>query len=231
MSWQVICDFDGTIAVEDVTDLLLERFASPRWRDIEGDWRAGRIGSRECMALQIALMECGVADIEQCAAAVPIDPGFPAFVRDCARRGLPLAIVSDGLDIAIRAVLARHGLQDIPVYSNRLCSGSEALFLEFPHGESACAAGSGTCKCAVSAGTAQAGRRTLLVGDGASDFCLAGRADLVFAKDRLIDHCRDNGLPHRPISGFAEARRLLETLETQQRPAAPANGITAIGVA
>lgn len=231
MDWQVICDFDGTIAIEDVTDRLLDQFASPRWLDIERDWRAGRIGSRECMALQIALLECSLAEIEQFAAEIPIDPAFPAFVRDCAALGLPLLIVSDGLDAAIRAVLARYGLRDIPVYSNRLCSGPEALFLEFPHSDTACAAGSGTCKCVVSAQAGNAQRRTLLIGDGASDFCLAGRADLVFAKDRLLDHCRAHHLPHRPYAGFAEIRTLLKTLTEARHPAAPAAAIPAIGVA
>ena len=46
----VVCDFDGTIALEDVTDGLLERFAEPRWRKIEAQWLAGEFGSQECMA-------------------------------------------------------------------------------------------------------------------------------------------------------------------------------------
>lgn len=231
MDWQVVCDFDGTIAVEDVTDRLLEQFASARWRDIEDDWRAGRIGSRECMALQIALLDCGLAEIERFAAALPIDPDFMAFVRDCAGLGLPLSIVSDGLDVAIRAILARHGLHDIPVFSNRLCAGPTALFLEFPHGDTACKAGSGTCKCKVSADAGTARRRTLLIGDGASDFCLAGRADFVLAKDRLLEHCRDHHLPHRPYAGFADVRRLLKTIAAGRLPAAPAHTLPAIGAA
>ena len=42
----------------------------------------------------------------------------------------------------------------------------------------------------------------LLVGDGASDFCAATRADLTFAKSRLLDHCAVLGIPHRPIRDF-----------------------------
>jgi 2-hydroxy-3-keto-5-methylthiopentenyl-1-phosphate phosphatase len=53
---------------------------------------------------------------------------------------------------------------------------------------------------------------TLLVGDGRSDFCLAGQADLVFAKKSLIGHCHDNALPHHPFSDFSEAVGLLEEL-------------------
>ena len=50
MDWRVFCDFDGTIALEDVTDSILERFALDGWQDIELQRKNGRIGSRECMA-------------------------------------------------------------------------------------------------------------------------------------------------------------------------------------
>jgi 2-hydroxy-3-keto-5-methylthiopentenyl-1-phosphate phosphatase len=55
-------------------------------------------------------------------------------------------------------------------------------------------------------------RRTLLVGDGASDFCVSGVVDLVFAKSRLIDHCLVNAIPHHPIASFADALPLLGEL-------------------
>ena len=33
--WQVLIDFDGTVAPDDPTDRLLERFADPLWRVVE----------------------------------------------------------------------------------------------------------------------------------------------------------------------------------------------------
>ena len=51
-----------------------------------------------------------------------------------------------------------------------------------------------------------------LIGDGQSDFCVAGSVDFVFAKHRLPGHCREAGLPHAPISGFRDAIALLPRL-------------------
>ena len=51
-----------------------------------------------------------------------------------------------------------------------------------------------------------------MVGDGASDFCVAGRAHIVFAKKRLLDHCLDTGLPHQPVANFEQALALLPSL-------------------
>ncbi|MBV8961932.1 MAG: phosphoserine phosphatase, partial [Hyphomicrobiales bacterium] len=75
MLGQILLDFDGTIAIEDTTDCLLERFAPPSWRDVEDAWEAGLIGSRECLARQIELVRASEEDLERFIADVHIDPG------------------------------------------------------------------------------------------------------------------------------------------------------------
>ena len=35
---RVFVDFDGTISLEDTTDVILERFADPEWRKVEAEW-------------------------------------------------------------------------------------------------------------------------------------------------------------------------------------------------
>ena len=68
---------------------------------------------------------------------------------------------------------------------------------------------------------------TIMVGDGRSDFCVAGRADLVLAKGSLLQHARANDLPHYAFETFEEATALLarwldargETVALPQEPA------------
>src|SRR3954466_4234943 len=84
---RVFVDFDGTIASVDTTDLMLERFAAPAWRDIEDDWKAGRIGSRECMVRQIDLVRASPSEMDDFVAGIEIDPNFPAFAKLCTRLG------------------------------------------------------------------------------------------------------------------------------------------------
>jgi 2-hydroxy-3-keto-5-methylthiopentenyl-1-phosphate phosphatase len=115
-----------------------------------------------------------------------------------------LSIASDGLDEVIAAMLARAGVAHLRVRASRLVqTGPRRWALEFPHARDGCAAGSATCKC-VALGTDTA-RPALLVGDGASDFCAAARADMTFAKSRLLEHCAALGIAHRPIADFADA--------------------------
>jgi 2,3-diketo-5-methylthio-1-phosphopentane phosphatase len=203
----VFVDFDGTIAPLDTTDLLLERFADPAWHDIEEAWKAGDIGSRECLVRQIDLVRATPAQIDTFISGIDIDQAFPGFVNLCERLGHSISVVSDGLDRTVGAVLARHGLR-IPHYANRLeWRGADRWRLTFPHSRSDCQALSGNCKCQFA--DAQRRQLKIVVGDGRSDFCVAGRADLVLAKSSLLDHCRDADLPHFAFADFDEAADLI----------------------
>jgi len=208
--WKILCDFDGTIVENDVTDCLLERFAGDSWRALERDWEQGLIGARECMQGQIALMQAAPAALGQAVAAMTVDPGFPGFVALADRLDIPLVIVSDGLDRVIRDVLRRSRLPGIETMSSRLeFRGDGSWRLDFPYAEKDCLSMACTCKCAVAR---RDGRRTLLIGDGRSDFCVADAADFVFAKHKLLSYCEATQIPHAAFADFTDAQRLLTRL-------------------
>jgi 2-hydroxy-3-keto-5-methylthiopentenyl-1-phosphate phosphatase len=212
-AWSILCDFDGTVSVDDVTDILLERFAEPGWQELEEKWRKGEISSRSCMQGQISLVRASKTELDSAIDEIRIDPAFPAFVRATRRHGWPLAIVSDGLDYAIRRILSRHGITDIPIFANRVSQATPNTWrLESPHANGACNVDAGTCKCACVKHERLTNRRVLLVGDGASDFCAAGSVDFVFAKYRLNEYCRTHSIHHTSILGFADATELLPAL-------------------
>jgi 2,3-diketo-5-methylthio-1-phosphopentane phosphatase len=221
MTWTILCDFDGTVSTVDVTDRLLEAHARPGWEALEARWARGEIGSRACLCGQVALLDMSRADLERALDTIEVDAAFPRFIAEAERRGWPVAIVSDGLDLAIAGVLERHGLARVPVRANRLVQIAERRWrLAFPYEDAACTSASGNCKCALV--RAHAGvERVLYVGDGASDFCVAPRADRLLAKGRLLEHARATGLACEPMRGFEDAIAALDRLEqaTANEPA------------
>ncbi|MBV8764046.1 MAG: MtnX-like HAD-IB family phosphatase [Hyphomicrobiales bacterium] len=206
MPGQILLDFDGTIAIEDTTDCLLERFAEPCWRKIEDDWEAGLIGSRECLARQVELVRASQSDIDRFIAGVHIDPGFLPFIEVCSAAGFQITVVSDGLDRIVRGTIERAGAK-LPIAANRLePTGNERWRLAFPYASANCSSASGNCKCAH----ANTLGPHVVVGDGRSDFCAAASADYVFAKGRLRTHCLENGIAHAPIANLTEATLLFD---------------------
>jgi 2-hydroxy-3-keto-5-methylthiopentenyl-1-phosphate phosphatase len=215
MNCHVFVDFDGTIVPDDATNQLLDRFAPPSWLEIEDDWQSGRIGSRECMERQVALVRARPEELDAFLAGVKIDPDFSSFVDLCKTNGARVTVVSDGLDRSVRTVLKAAKL-DLPYVANRLeWLGGDRWRLAFPHAKDDCSALMGNCKCAVARGPA--GTVRIMIGDGRSDFCIAGTAHFVLAKSSLLKHCRANDLPHKAFKNFAEASRIITQWFTQQK--------------
>ncbi|BDH44392.1 2-hydroxy-3-keto-5-methylthiopentenyl-1-phosphate phosphatase [Salmonella enterica subsp. enterica serovar Choleraesuis] len=210
-AWTILCDFDGTISSLDVTDTLLEHFGKPGWSELEERWLAGDIGSQECMAGQIALLDMSREELDEVICSIPIDPDFRRFVELTQHYEVPLHVVSDGLDYPIYRLLERQSVTNVPVVANLLEQvGDRSWHLRFPWKNEGCRTGSGVCKCAVMHQRAE--NASLLIGDGHSDFCLAHEATHVFARGSLLAECRKDNLPHTPVSNFAEACTQLEIL-------------------
>ncbi len=217
---RILVDFDGTVAPDDPTDRLFERFADPAWRDIEDAWQAGRMSSRECMRRQVALLRATPEELDDEIGKVRVDPGFHRFLRFCWRQGMVVTIVSDGLDRLVRAVLQRERLS-VPFFANRLeWRGSDRWHLAFPYARPDCRVGGANCKCFH--GARPRNGRCVAIGDGRSDFCMSAHADFVIAKGTLADYCRSRGLPHGSFETFdhvtAHLCRWLESSLSDARP-------------
>ena len=206
----VFCDFDGTISCDDTTDVMLSRFALPEWEAIEAQWKAGKMGSAECMQRQIALLRASRTDLNAALDSLTIDDSFAEFVTFCESRAIPMSVLSDGVDYFIERILARHALNTMPIVANCLTMNDNGNYsLATPHRNANCAASSGVCKCAQ---IAKSSGTTIFVGDGRSDFCASGAADVVFAKGTLATYCEQQGIPYILYSSFADVQASLESL-------------------
>jgi 2-hydroxy-3-keto-5-methylthiopentenyl-1-phosphate phosphatase len=223
--WQVLVDFDGTVAPDDPTDRLLERFADPLWRVVETAWQSGQISSRECMQKQVELLRVTPEELDEEIRSIRVDPGVASFLKFCRRQGADVKIVSDGFDRVVRTTLQRARLS-IPFFANRLeWQGGDRWRLGFPHGRNDCRVNGANCKCAH--GDQLAGPR-VVIGDGRSDFCMSTRADFVIAKGALADFCSSRGQPHATFVDFFDVTSHLVTwLPTADLAPATAPGMFA----
>ena len=114
----VLLDFDGTISKVDTTDLLLERFAAPAWRDIEEEWKAAASARANawCADRSGARHAGGDGRLYRHGGD---HPGFRAFVDRFPGFGHTLMVISDSLDRAIRTVLDRADI-NLPYFANHL---------------------------------------------------------------------------------------------------------------
>lgn len=214
----ILCDFDGTISVKDVTDTLLSQFGQDGCDELEELWVSGKIGSQECMSKQIALIDASLEELNQALEKIEIDSSFKSFIKYAEKKHIPVHVVSDGLDYAIQFVLKRHGIEHLPIYANKLMHDNHRSWrLEFPYANKDCIKQSGNCKC-NHVKQQQHFPQILYVGDGTSDFCVSHHVDLVFAKDKLINYCEKNNIKHTAIVNFADVTEALKQAEQSLIP-------------
>lgn len=211
-------DFDGTASEADITDEVVSAFARPEWREAERLWEEGAIGSRDCLSIQLGLIDAPLEEILRYLSPYSVTEGFAQFAGFLREARIPFAIISDGFRVFIEKVLENSGLPGLPVHANGLVEEAGKLKPLFPKVNTNCP--SGTCKCAVAERVSD-GLPIIQVGDGRSDFCLANRAAYVFSKGVLTDYCRRRGIPHSPFLKFATIekglRRLLRRPFTPER--------------
>jgi 2-hydroxy-3-keto-5-methylthiopentenyl-1-phosphate phosphatase len=204
----VFLDFDGTITLEDTGVYLLEQLAEPEWHEVEERYVTGDIGSKECMALEWAMLPRDRPTVEATARQVSIDPGFVDLVSYLLARGAEVCILSDGFGWLAEEVGSEVG---IPVVTNAVDWNSWEVL--FPNEDLTCdCALCGACKRTPIRKAKARGRTTVLVGDGASDVKGATVADVVFAKDELADWCATHAVVFEPFLELADVQRALGRL-------------------
>jgi 2,3-diketo-5-methylthio-1-phosphopentane phosphatase len=212
-SFAVFCDFDGTVAQNDVGNLVFEAFGDPRqWQDLVEEWKAGRCEARELWRRQAAITRMSKPELEAFAARQPLDPYFESFVEFCYRNQLPIAVVSDGMDAYIHRILAAHGLGDLPVYCNHLTLYDDhSVSVSFPYYEEGCGQ-CANCKGFHLQHAKENQHTTIYVGDGYSDLCAVPEADILFAKDDLAEYCQRHNLAFRSYRHFGDVQNAIDDM-------------------
>lgn len=209
----VLSDFDGTITEEDVCLALLEEFAADGWRQLETDYGEGRISMEACLVGQAELITAPRRRlVEYALRAARLREGFADFLAYCRARDLEFHIVSAGFDFYIDAILAGHGLAHLPATRVTTAFVDGHLGVDLPLAGLGLPAEYANFKEAIVHEHQRRGRQVVFLGDGSTDFAAARRADLVFARDRLLEYCRRDGIACHPFATFADVRRGLERI-------------------
>lgn len=211
----VLTDFDDTAAVQNVAEMLLQRFGDDSWTDVRARFRSGEMSLKEYQEVTFNSIK---ADRETMQAYVKenacLRPYFGELWAYCQEVNSPLAVVSLGLDFYIQALLEQEGAGDVPTYcvNTRFTPGGITYFYHhaYPGEEER-----GNSKGLVVERYRQLGYHVIYIGDGRSDFEGAEKANTVFAHSFLAEECQRQGIAYTPFEDFgavlAATRELVET--------------------
>ncbi|MGD0152292.1 MAG: MtnX-like HAD-IB family phosphatase [Thermacetogeniaceae bacterium] len=201
-------DFDGTITKVDTCNAMVKAFAAPGWEELNELWEKKQLSTEACAKETFKLFRADLEDLRRLLETVEIDGRFPAFLEACRERGDRVIVLSDGYDFNISTIFQKHGI-DLPFYANRMVYDG-GFQIECPYLNPDCGT-CGTCKTKLMEELREPGGQIVYIGDGYSDTCPAGQADLVFAKGALYRYCQERGIPAQRFDSF---RNIIETLKT-----------------
>jgi 2-hydroxy-3-keto-5-methylthiopentenyl-1-phosphate phosphatase len=211
MAMIIQCDFDGTITEEDVSFTLLDAFAQGDWRKIFQQYRDNKISVGDFNTKAFAMVKAGREELLEVAKSkIKLRDGLHELVTYCQRRGFQLVIVSNGLDFYITSILEDVGLGDIEAHAaqTRFYPGRLSVQYIGPDGTPL----SSDFKKAYTRLFLKQGYRVVYVGNGPSDIFPASLAHHIFARDGLLDCCKERNLQCQPFDDLNDIVRGLELL-------------------
>lgn len=205
----IFCDFDGTISQADTVNELLKKHGNDGWLEIENIWRAGLIGSKECMEGQLnCIPSISDAEFNAFLDNIEMDPHFKSFIERVQARNIDFYIVSDGFSLIINTLLVKNNIFNVKIIANELNLINNKLVPSFPHTNEHCISKSGNCKCNTVKNLSP-NKQKIYIGDGYSDVCAIKHADLIFAKKDLAEHCEKHFINYYNYNDFKDVAKKL----------------------
>ena len=211
MKTLVQCDFDGTVTEEDASFFLLDAFAQGDWRRLLREYKEHRISVGEFNTKAFAMVKDDKPTLlEALKGKVKVRTGLHELVNYCLKKGFRFAIVSNGLDFYIKAVLKALGLENIEVHAAQASFHPEGMKVQYvgPDGERL----EDGFKEAYIKSFLKLGYRVIYMGNGDSDVAPVKYAHHVFATGELLAYCRENNLKYKPFENFIDVVRDIDLL-------------------
>jgi 2-hydroxy-3-keto-5-methylthiopentenyl-1-phosphate phosphatase len=205
------CDFDGTIIRSNLGVLFRETFAHGDWRSIETAYAQHRITVEECNRAQYRLIREPIENLQDFACRhAEVRPGFSEFVDHCQQNGIPLVIVSNGVDFYIETILARIGMSHLELHCGHGVFSGDGITVSYedPEGNPLDSGFKGRYLKWLR----QRDSNIIYLGDGYSDIEPANQADHVLATGALPDMLKAESITATPFDDFYYVIRELQRL-------------------
>ncbi len=198
----VLTDFDDTAAAQNVAEMLLNQYGAPDWKDVRQRFRDGQINLKEYQEITFRSIRADRATMQSYVKDhANLRPFFRELWGFCQTNGILMAVVSQGLDFYIQALLERAGIGRVPIYAvdTEFIGGDITYHYNhaYPGEES-----QGNSKGFVVESFQERGCYVFFAGDGQSDLVAARKADVTFAHRTLATLCDEENIPYQPFEDF-----------------------------
>ncbi|MEB3101313.1 2-hydroxy-3-keto-5-methylthiopentenyl-1-phosphate phosphatase [Ferviditalea candida] len=201
----IFCDFDGTITETDNIVSIMEHFNPPGWQEIAMDILHLRMSIREGVGRLFGLLPSSKKReiLDFVLANARIRNGFADLLDFCREHGIRFYVASGGIDFFVYPLLAPFQIETEQIFCNGSDFSGESIEIVWLHPcDEYCDNGCGMCKSKILRSYPGDRYYRIVIGDSVTDFEAAKLADLVFARSRLVERCREMGHPFVAFNDF-----------------------------
>lgn len=216
-------DFDGTITLRDTLHVIVDEYGRAGvWDELEPDLLAGRITIEQAMAEQFRTVTATPDEIAALIRAqAGVRDGFADLVAFAEQRGHRLVVMSAGFRSVIDLVLGDLDLGHLEVTSNEAIFSADGCELVFSDARGEiCELCDRRCKRHQVQQRVDGHEAVIYVGDGISDRCVSGLADLVFARAGLAAWLDERERDYIAFDDFHQVIDGVRAFEAGERVAA-----------
>ena len=218
-SIKIFCDFDGTVTATDNIAAIMKHFVPNEAALIIENVLSKEMSIKDGVADMFALLSVTKKEeiITFLQEHAVIREGFAAFMDYVRARRIPFYIVSGGIDFFVEPMLAPYGPYEA-IYCNHSNFDGDTIQVLYPHNcDTLCAnfetQACGCCKPTIMRQHTDNSFFNIVIGDSITDFEAAKQADLVIARDLLLENCERNNLPYKPFTTFFDCIQIIESLQ------------------
>ena len=216
----LISDFDGTISKKDffymVIDTLLKdkKDALAPWHD----YLNGKIKHIDALTGIFSQIHLTQQELDDFISTIEVDSYFYDTAKYCMDKNIPFYICSAGTNYYIKKrivdTLSRYNI--ILISNDATYSQQDGMKLVAPPETSPYYnANTGISKQAIVQKLKDEGFFTIYAGDGKPDFKSAQIADIVFAKDMLLELCKGKSIKTKPFKNFNDILNYIRSIYEQ----------------
>ncbi|MDE1839598.1 MAG: MtnX-like HAD-IB family phosphatase [Thaumarchaeota archaeon] len=208
----IISDFDGTISLHELGEIILKKFVPDDWEKFYSQMIRGNLSFDECITKQYSLIHERNREkiINSVQDKCELRKGFRNFVDFVNDTNDQFVIVSGGLDFIVDYCLTSNKISHVRYVAPQIKLDSRGATLLPPPG-TIVSFGHSNFKMDLVVRLKLSNRKVLYIGDGLSDFAPASLADMIFAVkgSSLEKKCRNDGIAYKPFNDFDEIKNFL----------------------
>jgi 2,3-diketo-5-methylthio-1-phosphopentane phosphatase len=208
-----ISDFDGTLTQKDFYQIIIDRYLGQWGNDLYSSWKRNELKDVQFLSQVFQAINRNEEQISKDIAAIELDPYAKDFINHIKSLGGQFVVLSAGTSYYIDKVLEIHGIKDVKVISNPGCFENNGIKMLPDINSPYYSDIYGVNKYLVVKDYKDKYERVYYAGDSTPDLKACMAADMVFARNKLVELLEENNHPYIPFRQFKDIEEYLMKME------------------